>query len=203
MKLVLASSSPQRRELLTRLGVRFEVEPPEVDETRHPGESPPQTVERLARAKAKAVVGPGKVVLAADTLVVHEGRALGKPAHPEEARAILRRLQGSAHDVFTGIAVAYWDESAVVESMVDVAEVSFLPMTDDEIASYVATGEPMDKAGSYALQGLGGRYVEAVHGSPFTVIGLPLHLIARLVARTGHDLDVFTLTQPSAVDFPS
>lgn len=203
MKLVLASTSPRRRELLSRLGVEFEVETPGVDETIQPGEPPPQAVERLARAKAEAVAGPGKVVLAADTLVVHEGRSLGKPAHPEEARAMLRALQGVSHDVFTGIAVAHWDGAVVVESMVDVAEVVFLPMTADEIASYVATGEPMDKAGSYALQSVGGRYIEAVHGSPFTVIGLPLHLIARLVARTGHDLEAFSLAPRSAVDFPS
>ncbi|MDX1469729.1 MAG: Maf family protein [Acidimicrobiia bacterium] len=200
MKLVLASTSPRRRELLSRLGVEFEVEPPTVNEDRHPGEAPPEAVERLARAKATAVAGPGKIVLAADTLVVHDGRALGKPAHPEEARSMLRDLQGSSHDVFTGIAVAHWDGHAVVESMVDVAEVVFLPMTADEIASYVATGEPMDKAGSYALQGIAGRYVEAVHGSPFTVIGLPLHLLARLVARAGHDLEAFAVDPQSTVD---
>ncbi len=193
MRLVLASSSPRRKDLLERLGVTFDVEAPRLDETRRPDELPGETVERLAREKATAVAGPGKVVVSADTLVVHSGHVLGKPGHPEEARAMLRLVEGSSHDVFTGIAVGHWDGSVVTESAVDVAEVVFLPMTTEEIESYVSTGEPMDKAGAYALQGLAGRYVEAVHGSPFTVIGLPLHLIARLIKRAGFDLEAFKL----------
>lgn len=104
---------------------------------------------------------------------------------------MLRMLQGGKHDVFTGLAVTRWEGGVETESMVDVAEVALLSMTEDEIADYVSTGEPMDKAGAYALQGMGGQFVEAVHGSPFTVIGLPLHLVARLVARGGSELSSF------------
>jgi septum formation protein len=131
------------------------------------------------------------VVVAADTTVVHEGKIMGKPGHPEEARAMLRRLQGDVHEVFTGVAVAVWEEAATVRSLVDVSEVVFLPMTDEEIAAYVETGEPMDKAGAYAMQGLGGIYVERVSGSPFTVIGLPIHLLPRLMAASGASLTSF------------
>ncbi len=191
MRLVLASSSPRRIELLERLNLDFAVEPPGVDESRLPEEPPAAYVERLARVKAEAVAGPGRVVVAADTAVVHAGHMLGKPAHPEEARGMLRRLEGDSHDVFTGVAVATMGDELKVASMVDVTEVVVLPMTGDEIARYVDTGEPMDKAGAYALQGMGGRFVESVRGSPFTVIGLPIHLIPRLLARVGAELDQF------------
>ena len=189
MRLVLASGSPRRSELLDRLNLVFDVHPPEVDESRLPGEPPPAYVERLARVKATTVAGPGRIVLAADTAVVHAGQILGKPTHPEEARGMLRRLEGDSHDVFTGVAVATMDDDVV--SMVDVTEVVMTTMTGDEIAAYVDTGEPMDKAGAYALQGLGGRFIESVRGSPFTVIGLPIHLLPRLLKRLGADIDQF------------
>jgi len=131
MRLVLASSSPRRAELLSRLGLSYEVAPADIDESRRPDEPPATYVERLAREKARAVASPGSVVVAADTAVVHEGHVLGKPAHPAEARSMLRRLSGTAHDVFTGLAVSNGD---VVESVVDVTEVTFLEMTDLEIA---------------------------------------------------------------------
>ena len=187
MILFLASSSPRRAELLTNLGLDFTVAPIEIDETRRPDESAALYVERLAREKAEAA-GPGGLVVAADTAVVHDGHVMGKPAHPEEARSMLRRLQGRAHDVFTGMAVTH---DGSTESLVDVTEVRMLSMTDDEIADYVASGEPMDKAGAYALQGRGGLYVESISGSPFTVIGLPVHLLPRLVSRVGGRLDEF------------
>ena len=187
MILFLASSSPCRAELLTNLGLDFTVAPIEIDETRRPDESAALYVERLAREKAEAA-GPGGLVVAADTAVVHDGHVMGKPAHPEEARSMLRRLQGRAHDVFTGMAVTH---DGTTESLVDVTEVRMLSMTDDEIADYVASGEPMDKAGAYALQGRGGLYVESISGSPFTVIGLPVHLLPRLVSRVGGRLDEF------------
>ena len=191
MKLVLASSSPRRHELLVRLNVDFESETPSTDETRRPDEPPGVLVERLAREKARSFAGEGRVVLAADTVVVHDGRVLGKPSHPEEARSMLRRLQGDRHEVFTAVAVCGWSDGPDLHSAVDVTEVVFLSMTEDEIADYVSTGEPMDKAGAYALQGSGGLFVEAVIGSPFTVIGLPIHLLPRLLAKTGHSLDSF------------
>jgi septum formation protein len=188
VRLVLASSSPRRAELLDRLGLEFHVAPADIDESGRPGEGPGAYVERLARDKALAVAAPGDLVVAADTAVVHEGHVLGKPGHPEEARTMLRRLQGGAHDVFTGIAVAHGGDMA---SLVDVTEVRMPAMTAEEIADYVDTGEPMDKAGSYALQGRGGLYVESIVGSPFTVIGLPLHLLPRLAAKVGAHLGDF------------
>lgn len=194
MRLVLASGSPRRSELLDRLNLVFDVHPPGIDESRLPGEPPPAYVERLARVKATAGVGPGRIVLAADTAVVHAGQILGKPAHPEQARGMLRRLEGDSHDVFTGVAVAAAHENLEVVSMVDVTEVVMTTMTGDEIAAYVDTGEPMDKAGAYALQGMGGRFIESVRGSPFTVIGLPIHLLPRLLKRVGADIDQFTET---------
>lgn len=169
------------------------METPDVDESRRPDESPGVYVERLAKEKAASAAARDRFVIAADTAVVHEGRVMGKPGHPEEARAMLHRLEGDSHEVFTGVAVAGWDGRPIVQSVVDVTEVVFLPMTDHEIADYVSSGEPMDKAGAYALQGHGGRFVEAVRGSPFTVIGLPIHLLSRLLVQAGGDIDAFRL----------
>ena len=159
-----------------------------MDESRHPDEPPAEYVERLARAKAAASSSAGDVVIGADTIVVHEGRFLGKPSHPSEARSMLERLSDDTHEVFTGLAVARHDE---VASAVDVCHVSMLDLTDEEIADYVASGEPMDKAGGYALQGVGGRFVASVNGSPYTVIGLPIHLLDRLMRRVGVDMRGF------------
>jgi septum formation protein len=189
--LVLASSSPRRRELLAALGLDFDAVPANVDETRRPEEPPAEYVERVARAKAEAVAGAERVVVAADTAVVFDGKVYGKPSHPEEARGMLRRLQGATHEVFTALAVATMPETPAIASVVDITEVEMLPMTEDEIADYVASGEPMDKAGAYALQGWGGLYVKRVTGSPFTVIGLPIHLLERLVSSTGSRLAQF------------
>ena len=193
MRLVLASGSPRRRQMLATLGLEFDVLPPDVDETRRPDEPPAVYVDRVARAKAEAVAADGLVVVAADTAVVFDGKVFGKPAHPEEARTMLRRLQGESHEVFTALAVATRDGTTAVTSIVDVTEVEMLPMTDDEIADYVAGGEPMDKAGAYALQGWGGLYVKRIIGSPFTVIGLPVHLLERLISSTGARLSQFRL----------
>jgi len=191
MRLVLASGSPRRRALFDTLLLDFEVEAPDVDETRLPDEAPAVYVERIAAAKARTAAGEGRIVVGADTTVVHEGRVMGKPGHPEEARAMLRRLQGDVHEVFTGLAVGSWDGGPQIRSVVDVAEVEMMAMTEQEIDDYVDTGEPMDKAGSYALQGIGGVYVARVAGSPFTVIGLPIHLLPRLIAATGVEISSF------------
>ena len=184
MELVLASGSPRRAALLESLGLSFRVVEPDVDESRFPDEEPDHYVERVARLKAAVVDEPGVVTIAADTTVVHEGRVLGKPTHPGEARAMLARLGGDTHAVFTGVAVAAGGatSSAVERSLVRMTE-----LTDDEIDLYLASGEPFDKAGSYALQGLGGMFVESVEGSPSNVIGLPLHLTARLLRAYGID----------------
>jgi septum formation protein len=184
VRLILASSSPRRARLLDQLGLEFVVFPSSVDESRYPDEPPSEYVERVARLKCMAVQKPGTLVVAADTTVVHEGSVMGKPTHPEEARSMLRRLQGDTHEVFTGVAVSL-AEDGETRSAVDVTRVEMLPMTENEIDQYVASGEPMGKAGAYALQGVGGLFIRSVDGSPFTVIGLPIHLLPRLIASVG------------------
>lgn len=168
---------------MSLIGLDVRCVSPDVDETRHPDEEPDQYVERVARMKVAAV--DGDVVLAADTTVVHEGRVLGKPAHPAEARAMLARLSGEVHAVYTAVAVRSGD---LTSSTVERTLVQMAVMTDEEIARYVAGGEPMDKAGSYGLQGLGGVFVEAIEGSPSNVVGLPLHVVARLLRAHGVDV---------------
>lgn len=185
-RLILASGSPRRAELLGILGVDFEIEPPDVDETRRPGEDPMAYVERLARAKAAAMASPDAVSLGADTVVVHDGRVLGKPRHPAEARSMLRRLAAGRHHVLSGVAVAVTERDAtVVEVAVETALVHFRPLTDEEIDAYVDSGEPLDKAGAYAIQGKGALLVESIEGHPTTVVGLPLPATRRLLSRFG------------------
>lgn len=167
---------------MTQIGFEFEVTPPDVDEKRFPDEEPVLYVERIARLKAEAVVGPGTVAIAGDTAVVHKGHVLGKPVHPEEARSMLRMLQGSRHEVFTGVAVAILRKSGVeVRSLVDMTKVQMMPMTESEIDDYVAMGEPLDKAGAYGIGGVGARYIEGIEGSPSNVAGMPVHLVGRLL----------------------
>jgi septum formation protein len=194
VRLVLASSSPRRAALFDQLGLVYEISAPDVDESRRPDERAGDYVERLAREKALAVLTPGAVVIGADTAVVHDGQILGKPAHPEEARSMLRRLQGQIHEVFTGVAVA-WE--AEVRTLVDITEVEMLAMTEEEISDYVDSGEPMDKAGAYALQGRGGMFVATITGSPSTVVGIPIHLVPRLLAQSGTTLHHFVRDTPS------
>ena len=158
---------------------------PDVDESRYPDEDPSMFVERVARSKAAVVADTDAVIIAADTVVVFEGHVLGKPAHPNEAIAMLTALEGERHTVMTGVAVRFGER---IESTVEISEVTFSPMTAVEIAGYVASGEPLDKAGSYGLGGLGAILVESVHGSPSNVIGLPLAPLARLLRAFGVDL---------------
>ena len=182
--IVLASASPRRRELLAMLGIPFRVAVPDVDETPRASELPEAYVTRLAREKARAVAArePRAVVLAADTTVVLRGRMFGKPATPEEAAAMLRRLQGRRHQVLTAVAVA---RDGRVEHALDATDVTFRRASDEEIASYVATGEPLDKAGGYAIQGKGAALVEGIRGDFFGVMGLPLRLALALLERFG------------------
>jgi septum formation protein len=187
VKLILASSSPRRSQLLDQIGLQHIVRPADIDESRRPDEPPGTYVERVAREKAMAIDGADDVVVAADTAVVFEGQILGKPAHPQEARSMLQRLQGERHEVFTCLAVA---RGPRLESLVDVTHVQMLTMTDDEIAHYVADGDPMDKAGAYGLQSRGAVFVESISGSPFTVVGLPLHLLPRLLHRVEVDMEL-------------
>jgi septum formation protein len=186
-ELVLASGSPRRRELLAGLGLRFAVRPPEVDETPLPREAPRPYVERIAAAKAAAAGRPGELVIAADTTVVVDGEILGKPADAEDGRAMLRRIEGRWHEVLTAVVVS---EPGSGRRSMDVAEteVRMAAMNAERIAWYVGTGEPMDKAGAYGIQRLGGLLVEEVRGNYLNVVGLPLPLVDRLCRQLGHDL---------------
>jgi septum formation protein len=179
---VLASASPRRAELLSAAGYAFIVEAAEVDESPRPGEAPPAYVRRLAESKAHAVAvrRAGAVVLGADTTVVADGEILGKPVDGADAASMLARLQGRAHEVLTGVALT--DGSRTLAA-VSVTRVWFATMTADEIAAYVASGEPMDKAGAYAIQGRAARYVTRIEGSYGNVVGLPVALVHELFGR--------------------
>ena len=181
---MLASQSPRRRELLSLVGIAHEVRPMDIDEGVLPGEQPAPHCERLARAKAHALIqlAPSAVVIAADTIVVIDGEILGKPRNAKDARAMLRRLSGRVHAVFTAIAVA---RGAQLESVVEEVEVEFRPLDDDEIMRYIATGEPLDKAGAYGIQGYGATIVRRIDGDYFAVMGLSLVALVALLARVG------------------
>ena len=168
--------------------MRFQVRPVDLDESPRPGETPRDYVLRLASEKAAAQAGNGELVLAADTTVVVDGEILGKPLDDEDARRMLRRLSGREHSVLTGIAL-HGPHGEAAE--VDEALVRFAPLSEAEIDWYVATGEPRDKAGDYAIQGLGSLFVEGVVGSWSNVVGLPVPRVYRLFARLGYDLKAF------------
>ncbi|MDX6020633.1 nucleoside triphosphate pyrophosphatase [Scandinavium sp. V105_16] len=172
--LYLASGSPRRQELLTQLGVSFERIVPGIEEQREPQESAQHYVARLAREKAQAGVALAAhdlPVLGADTIVVLNGEVLEKPRDAEHAAAMLRQLSGHTHQVMTAVALA--DSQQTVDCMVT-TEVTFRVLSDEDIQGYVATGEPMDKAGAYGIQGLGGCFVRKINGSYHAVVGLPL-----------------------------
>ena len=191
MRLVLASASPRRRELLADLGLAFEVRPADIDESVRAGESGTTYVERLAREKALAVAAPDELVLAADTTVDLDGDLLGKPVDADDARTLMRRLSDSTHHVHTGVAAATFDvetASPRVLSTVVTTAVTFAPVPDEWIDWYIDTGEPFDKAGGYGMQGAAAIFVHRIDGSPSNVIGLPLDAVAQLVRRVGVDL---------------
>jgi septum formation protein len=184
MRVILASQSPRRRELLALIGIAHEVRPADIDESLLPGELPAAHAERLARAKAHTIAEhePDAVVIAADTIVVVGGDVLGKPRDRTEAQVMLRCLSGRTHTVLTAIAVA---RGARVESAVESVDVTFCRLTDAEIDAYIATGEPMDKAGAYGIQGYGATIVERVNGDYFSVMGLGVHRLVELLDRVG------------------
>jgi septum formation protein len=183
-RVILASQSPRRRELLTLIGIPHEVRPADLDETMRPGESPTGYAERLARAKAQAVAEGDEraIVIGADTIVVLDGEVLGKPADASEAVQTLRRLAGRTHTVHTAVAVAHGGH---LESGVESVEVTFRPLTQEQVEAYVATGEPLDKAGAYGIQGYGAVIVERIHGDYFAVMGLALGRLVGLLERVG------------------
>ncbi len=173
--LVLASLSPRRRELLANAGFRFEVRPATVDEAFRPGESPLDYVYRVARAKAEAVTGgPDEIVLAADTVVVVDQHLLGKPESAADAVRMLGLLSGREHLVITGICVRHGGDCTLDS---ETTRVRFVPLSAAEIEEYVRSGEPMDKAGAYAIQGLASKFIDRIEGCYFNVVGLPVALV--------------------------
>lgn len=186
MKLLLASASPRRRMLLAEAGYDCEVCPMDVDERQRPGERPAAYVERVATLKAEAAISrfPDRIVVAADTAVVVDGDIFGKPDDEADAARMLRRLSGRAHDVLTGLAVVGHRRLTSVET----TRVWFDRLSDDDIRWYVASGEPMDKAGAYAIQGLASRFIPRIDGSYSNVVGLPVAALARALAQAAESL---------------
>jgi septum formation protein len=184
MRLILASGSPRRAELLAGAGFTFDVRPVEVDETPSPGEEPADYVLRLAVLKAQSCesAGDGDLVLAADTTVVVDGQLLGKPVDDADARRMLRLLAGREHLVLTGVALRLGRR---VLSAVETTVVRFVPLTGAEIDWYVASTEPTDKAGAYAVQGLAARFVDRVEGSYSNVVGLPVSRVYVMLRQLG------------------
>ena len=179
--LILASQSPRRRELLAIAGLRFTVRSRPVEEVRAPGEAPRDYVIRLARAKAEAaLLRSSEVVLGADTVVVLDDRVLEKPIDAEDARAMLQLLSGRAHRVITGICLLH-SGGAIVDSATTI--VRFVTMERSEIDEYISSGEPMDKAGAYAIQGLASKFIDRIEGCYFNVMGLPLSLVYHHLKR--------------------
>jgi septum formation protein len=186
MPIVLASASPRRADLLRAAGFSFVVDPVDIDESLLPGETPETHVRRLARGKAQAGARrhPDRTVLGADTVVVVDGRILGKPRDDADAAAMLGALSGRVHHVYSAVAVV---SDGVVQDGLDVSAVTFAPLPREAIAEYVASGEPRDKAGAYAIQGWAARYIERLEGSYSGVVGLPVAVVHRLLISLGPD----------------
>ena len=182
--LILASASPRRKELLEQLGVDFKIEVADCDEIMDDEIAPDVLVQRNASEKAKAVakLNPQNTVLGADTVVTIDGKILGKPKDREEAFNMLKKLQGRSHYVYTGIALVYHNEEKwIVKTEAVGTEVFFGSMTDKEIENYVATGEPMDKAGAYGIQGKAGAFIEGIRGPYSNVVGLPIYNVKKML----------------------
>ena len=184
LRVILASQSPRRRDLLSLVGIPHDVRPADIDETYLAGEKPPAHAERLARGKCAVIAErePGALVIGSDTIVVVDGDVLGKPTNEGDAAHMLRRLSGRSHIVVTAVAVAWRGET---RSAVEEVNVTFHSLSDDDIAAYIATREPMDKAGAYGIQGYGATIVERVDGDYFAVMGLPLQLVIRVLRELG------------------
>ena len=181
-RVILASQSPRRRELLSLVGIAHEVRPADIDETYLPGEVPRDHALRLAREKAQKLGDTGAVVIGSDTIVVVDGDVLGKPADEAEAARTLRRLSGRTHIVITAVAVSW---KGRVEADAETVEVTFHELSDEQIRGYIATREPMDKAGAYGIQGYGATIVARVDGDYFAVMGLPLQRMVLLMGKLG------------------
>ena len=191
MKLILASASPRRAEILRGAGIAFETQAVLLDEALRAGELPGDYVRRLALEKARVAAAEGRysgkcLFLGADTVVVAGEEVLGKPASDEDARRMLRRLSASVHEVHTGVALLR-RPGATQRVAVEITRVTFAPLSAGEIENYIQTGEPFDKAGAYAIQGIGGRYVTRIEGCYFNVMGLPLARVWSLLRECGWD----------------
>lgn len=200
-RVILASGSPRRRELLRMIGIAHEVLPADIDESYRPGEPPIAHAERLAREKGAVMAArhPDALVLSADTIVVIDDLVLGKPGDAEDAARMLRLLSGRTHTVFTAVAASLGGR---MESGVEGVTVTFRPLSDAQIAEYIATGEPMDKAGAYGIQGYGAVIVERIDGDFFAVMGLALGRLVELLRRLGVRYD-FRGLRLDAADQPA
>jgi septum formation protein len=188
--IVLASASPRRQELLRNAGIPFTVCPANIPEIPLPGESPRVCAERLARQKTQAVLQPGKLVLGADTIVVIDGEILGKPRDEADAVRMLCLLSGRTHQVITGVCLALRTENQKLETgfedtRSETTLVTMTTLTDQDIRAYITTGEPMDKAGAYAIQGMASRWIPRIDGDYFNVVGLPVALVQRMLQEHG------------------
>jgi septum formation protein len=185
-RLILASQSPRRKEILSFAGIPFTVRVPGIDEARFTGESPGDYVQRLAVEKARAVsIAEDEIVLSADTTVVFHNHVLEKPRDADDAGRMLALLQDAEHQVMTGICLRTQQEELVD---LETTRVWFSPLTREEISAYVASGEPMDKAGGYAIQGLASKFIERVEGCYFNVVGLPVARVYRGLKQLGYEL---------------
>ena len=180
-RITLASASPRRAELLRAAGIDFDIRPADIDEAIRPGEAPGDYVSRLAEAKARVVHerDGNQTVLAADTAVVVDGQILGKPMDEADAKRMLRMIGGRTHEVLTAVSVFH--PGQIVDTRVDTTTVEFAQLSESDIDWYVSSGEPMDKAGAYAVQGLASRFVTRVEGSYSNVVGLPIALVYQML----------------------
>lgn len=186
MKIILASQSPRRQALLQLLDLPFTVQVSQADETMEPGKDPAQQVARVSQRKAGAIARePDWVVIAADTIVVCDGQILGKPTDEANARAMLRLLSGRTHQVMTGLTVLYGDRC---HTCTEITDVTFRPLSEREIDRYVRSGEPMDKAGAYGIQGGGALFAEKIHGDYYNVMGLPMCRLVQMLGQTVPEL---------------
>lgn len=189
LKLVLASASPRREEILNKLKLKFTIVPSKINEKEFMGNDSIELVEKLALKKAQSVSNlvEEAIIIAADTIVVYDNQILGKPRNEAEAKKMLKSLSSNYHQVITGISVF---NSQTKENYVEhnTTEVKMINMTEKEIDNYIETGEPMGKAGSYAIQGYGGLFVEEIKGSYYSVMGLPIHLLAKLLDKFNYGI---------------
>lgn len=188
-KLVLASGSPRREEILKQLKLKFTIIRPKIDENNFNGDTPEDLVKILAEKKARSVIdiAENALIIAADTIVVLDGDILNKPADAEEAKKMLQRLSDREHQVITSLAVLDSDSGEIMVEC-NITDVKMLELTNDDIDKYLSTGEAIDKAGAYAIQGFGALFVESINGSYYSVVGLPIHQLAKLLKKFNYGI---------------